>query len=254
MNRRVERIGPHTLILGDAYAVAPGLGHFDACAADPQYKFDNSGGGRYRKARHASNALVELGLDQGFDMRLLKPALADAVVVFCHNDQLPELLTYLTSIYARFALCFWRKTNPQPVHNKHYLPDFEPYVHAWLRHAHPIGNYEDARRCWDGSVSRGGEGRHPTIKPLALMRKIVRNMSGETILDPFMGTGSTGVAAAIEGRVFTGIEIDPHWFEVACRRLEAVVRGQPDPLRDAPPRPAAGPADPGGGPLFMGEA
>ena len=60
-----------------------------------------------------------------------------------------------------------------------------------------------------------------TVKPLALMRYLVRLVTrkGGTVLDPFMGSGSTGIAAIQEGMNFVGIERDPHYYEIASRRL-----------------------------------
>lgn len=252
---REVMIGPHRLIQGDAYAIRPMLGHVDREVMDPPYLFDNSGGGAYRGARHASDAVVDLGLDQGFDPSIIQMGQTDAVVVFCHNDQLATLLPYLAARFDRVCLCFWRKTNPQPVCNKHYVPELEPYIHAWRRRAHPVGGYHDLKRCWDGPVGRGGPGAHPTIKPLGLMRKIVANAGGTTVLDPFMGTGTTGVAAVLEGRVFIGIEQNPRWFDMACRRVQAAVDGTPDPVREidlGPERISGTVTGPvvGGGPLF----
>lgn len=60
-------IGPHRLILGDAYAVRPGLGWMDCDCMDPPYAFNNSGGGAFRKARGASDQIVAEQLDRGFD-------------------------------------------------------------------------------------------------------------------------------------------------------------------------------------------
>lgn len=78
---------------------------------------------------------------------------------------------------------------------------------------------------------------HPCPKPFKLMRWLVERASlpGETILDPFMGSGTTGVAAVKLGRKFTGIEIDPGYFDIACRRIEAALK-QPDFFID-PPKP-----------------
>lgn len=64
--------------------------------------------------------------------------------------------------------------------------------------------------------------KHPTQKPINLLRKLVLLISnkGDTIFDPFMGSGSTGVASLIEGRKFVGCEIDAEYFEIARRRVE----------------------------------
>tara|TARA_R110000851_G_scaffold213951_1_gene366570 strand:+ start:227 stop:1711 length:1485 start_codon:yes stop_codon:yes gene_type:complete len=66
---------------------------------------------------------------------------------------------------------------------------------------------------------------HPTVKPVALMSYLIRLITplGGTVLDPFMGSGTTGMAAILEGRHFIGIERDPEYFEIACSRLEAVL-------------------------------
>lgn len=68
------------------------------------------------------------------------------------------------------------------------------------------------------------EGRHPCEKPITLMRELVCVEDYKTILDPFMGSGSTGVATVLEGRSFIGIERDPGYFDIACKRIEDAQR------------------------------
>jgi len=81
------------------------------------------------------------------------------------------------------------------------------------------------RHRWMGAM-KGSEHRekrvHPTQKPIALLRTIVLNYTeyGDTILDPYMGSGSTGVACIQTGRKFVGVEIDPHYYKSAVRRIE----------------------------------
>ena len=69
-------------------------------------------------------------------------------------------------------------------------------------------------------LANEGEKYHPTQKPLALMRWCLKWIKGQTILDPFMGSGTTGVAAVQMGRKFIGIEREPKYFDIACRRIE----------------------------------
>lgn len=78
-------------------------------------------------------------------------------------------------------------------------------------------------------VPQVDESRHPTEKPVALMKHYVLNSTqvGETVIDPFMGSGTTGIAAVRAGRKFVGIERDPRWFEVAVKRLEAEILAMP---------------------------
>ena len=87
------------------------------------------------------------------------------------------------------------------------------------------GNIDDGDFLTGSGNLRQGTGRnsHPTIKPLALMRylcKLTKTPTGGVVLDPFMGSGSTGCAAVLEGRDFIGIELDEQWVEVARRRIE----------------------------------
>jgi predicted RNA methylase len=71
----------------------------------------------------------------------------------------------------------------------------------------------------------GGPGRHPTEKPVPLMITLVEVVTdrGQVVLDPFMGSGTTGAAALLAGRRFIGIERDPVYFDLACKRLEAAI-------------------------------
>lgn len=218
-------IGPATLYLGDAYAIRPKLGFHDADITDPPYSFRATGGGRYRKRRPMFDRIVAEDLHRGFDMSIVNPLLCGAAIVFAHNDQLAELLSIAQGQFHRHALCVWQKTNPQPIANKHYRPDAEFYVHAWNRGHHPSGTIAEKMRISRITSPRGpARFDHPNTKPDALMDKIVANAAGNSVCDPFMGTGSTGVAAVRAGRRFTGIERNPAYFATAVARIEAAVR------------------------------
>lgn len=93
------------------------------------------------------------------------------------------------------------------------------------------------RFMWHGMLRANGEtrGDHPTQKPIGVMRWAIQQLPADarTILDPFMGSGTTGVAAVKLGRKFTGIEIEPTYFDIACRRISDALK-QPD-MFIAPP-------------------
>lgn len=240
------KIGPHTLHRGDAYEIRPTLGWFDADVMDPPYEFASSGGGAWRKARGASDQIGAEGLDKGFDHSIINPLLCGAVVVFCHNDQLADVVpeiadddrqeydallvadmfARLRPKFRRAVLCQWIKSNPSPHRNKHYLADTEPYIHAWNRGYHPVGEHHDMHRHVTAPVGRSKEFGHPTVKPDRVMDKIMRNVQAQSICDPFMGTGSTGVAAIKAGKIFTGIEHNPVHFETAIARISAAYEGE----------------------------
>ena len=92
----------------------------------------------------------------------------------------------------------------------------------------PVRHLE-AGRC------NGDKWNHPTQKPLPLMLWCIGFTKGKTILDPFMGSGTTGVAAIQMGRKFIGIEREPNYFDIACQRIEqAAAQGQmfaPEPVK-----------------------
>jgi site-specific DNA-methyltransferase (adenine-specific) len=223
---RVEIIGGATLHLGDCAEIMPGLSGFDVLETDPPYDFDARGGGMFRNARKAMGEIVRLGLDQGFDLESLPLDQVNAAAIFCHNDQLPEITTLMKVRFDRFVVLSWRKLNPLPLANRHYRPDTEFWVHGWRLGFAPEGDLRAKARYWDGAAGKS-EWDHPTVNPLALMHKVVGNVGGRCVLDPYMGTGTTGVAALEQGRCFIGIESEPKWFDVACRRLEAVVSAPP---------------------------
>lgn len=76
---------------------------------------------------------------------------------------------------------------------------------------------------------------HPTEKPVDLLCDIIDAIPGDDVFDPFMGSGSTGVAAIKRGRRFIGCEINPGHFDTACRRIEAAVKAPDMLIERAPP-------------------
>lgn len=120
--------------------------------------------------------------------------------------------------------CAWVKPDSMPRFNgQGPARGFECFVTSWCA---------PGFRSWNAGGKRGvythlvngpeREGSHPTEKPRRLMAEIVDDFTkpGQTVLDPFMGSGTTGVAATAMGRNFIGVELDPRHFETACRRIE----------------------------------
>ena len=112
-------------------------------------------------------------------------------------------------------------------------PTFASTEYAWTSRDAPARHFIYAV----GAVNQERVG-HPTQKPVALMEWCLGFLpNATTILDPFMGSGTTGVACARLGRRFIGIEIEPRYFDIACRRIEQSQRqadmfvAQPEPAR-----------------------
>ena len=115
-----------------------------------------------------------------------------------------------------------RKQNATP--NRWYMKNVEYVILARKGAAFPINNCGDMT-CHDW-VNPVGKKSHPTEKSVALMRRYIENSTqpGEVVLDPFMGTGATGMACKESGRSFIGFELSEEYYSIACRRMRIMPR------------------------------
>lgn len=114
-------------------------------------------------------------------------------------------------------LLVWNKNNTTP--NRWYMKNREYVIFARKGFAKPINNPSSQTvHNFDNII---GNKQHPTEKPVDLMKLYVENSSqvGDTVLDPFMGIGSTGVACKELGRNFIGVELDKQYFDIATKRI-----------------------------------
>lgn len=122
----------------------------------------------------------------------------------------------------------WHKTNPMPRNmNLHFINSTEAWI--YFTYGARTGTFNNDRKAihdfFETSVAPAGErtfGKHPTQKPIALLSKMIKILSNESdlVYDPFMGSGSTGVAALMNGRRFIGSEVNESYCEISRQRLE----------------------------------
>ena len=207
---REERIGNQRLILGDCREIVGAL-EFDAICADPPYgmAFQSN----HRNVKH--KAIANDG-----DVTLLHWT---CTLPASHSKYVWMRWDNLAQVPMPRSLVTWVKDN-------HSMGDLDhehgrqTEVCAFYRgpdHRWPAYRPNDVLKC-----ARTGNEFHPTEKPVALMREVVGWTCG-VVLDPFMGSGTTLVACQKLGRHGIGIELDPDYFEIACRRVEEAAR-QPD--------------------------
>jgi site-specific DNA-methyltransferase (adenine-specific)/modification methylase len=243
MTPRVERIGLATLYLGDCREIAPTLPRPAAVIADPPYgqgykpsatrRVATDAVGTSRSSKPISSRFAEVrivGDDKPFDPSPWLDAAPIVLLWGAHKfaDRLPPGCWLL-----------WDKLAP--------VRDQGDGEAAWLNRGSPLRIF---RHLWNGMATQPSTEEaarvagtsaqvprvHPTQKPVALMRWCIEQAKvppGGTILDPYMGSGSTGVAAVEMRHPFIGIEIEPRYFDTACRRIEQAQR-QGDLLRDRP--------------------
>lgn len=202
---RTETIGNATLYLGDCITVLPGVGRADAIVTDPPYGIGWVS--EPTKWMRRKGAVAERWDDQPAPD--LSPILdhADRQIVWGGNHYLLPA--------TRAWLCWFKPDAP---------PSMGQFELAWT-------NFDRPTRLFRQSIGETNAERvgHPTQKPLALMTWCLQQaqlVQGEIVLDPYMGSGTTGVAAVRAGLRFIGIEIDDRYFDMACERIENAQRNE----------------------------
>lgn len=201
---------------GDCREVLPTLPKVDLLIADPPYELVAKGGGIAGERKYFAE--ISGFTDGGFDESMLDDF--QNWFCFCSKAQLVRLLQ--KAAVRRWQLVTWNKPNPTPLCNGNYLPDTEYIVHSFQPNR-LFGEFRDKSRYIEFPAQQGN--LHPNQKPLPVIQKLVRlgSQIGETILDPFMGSGTTLRAAKDLGRKAIGIEIEERYCEIAARRLSQEV-------------------------------
>ncbi len=221
MTARVEKIGNATLYLADCREVLPTLGKVDAVITDPPY---GTGGWRRTESGAGSNPsgqLIREAWDAGDTDWLTFGEWP--VLTFWPAARMPQLMAALGN-RQKVRLLYMRKLDPKPQVQGRIAWSVEPIVCA----------SQDGFQLYGGTdwteASTPREGRdavatgHPYQKPLGVMEWLVGKARVDVVCDPFMGSGTTGVACANLGRSFIGIEREPKYFDIACRRIEDAQR------------------------------
>lgn len=213
---REEVIGDCRLILGDCRDVLPTLDKVDGVVTDPPYGIGvdramsktsgmKSGKGLANKGVYESSGWDDAPIDKDtVDLILSKGTKS---IIFGGNYfELPPTKCWL-------------------VWDKEANGNFADAELAWTNLDKPV---RLLRHMWNGMLRKDGEERHghPTQKPIGVMKWCISHLpdGSNTILDPFMGSGTTGVAAVQMGRKFIGIEREPKYFDIACKRIEDAQR------------------------------
>jgi hypothetical protein len=210
---REEIIGDCRLILGDCRDILPTLGPVDAglsLLTDPPYGIGEDGGDKNRRRGYKPLVVHErLAWDverPGPDVFRAMLAISREQIIWGGNyfaDLLPPSMGWL----------YW---------DKRMGGDFSDGELAWTSQKRAVRDFSKSPFA---GLSGGHDRVHPTQKPVALMEWCLGFLpEGDAILDPFMGSGTTGVACVNLGRSFIGIEREPSYFDIACRRIEEAPR------------------------------
>jgi len=226
---RLETIGGCELYLGDCMEILPTLNTVDAVITDPPYS--TNGGG---------TSIAGMGTEDAFDiqfyrawfrelLRHFEAVSTDTAAIWATVDWRGCYAIEQAAVGSRFRLAgvgVWHRGGLGMGHA--LRKTFENFVllvgGEWKR-----GKTDEPdvwQHEWYPSSRKHG---HQAEKPVALMKRAIGLTGGRTILDPFMGSGTTGVACVETGRKFVGIEINEKYFDIACRRIEtAMAHGKLD--------------------------
>jgi site-specific DNA-methyltransferase (adenine-specific) len=202
-----------TLYLGDCRDILPTLPKVDAVVTDPpygiSYRSGNSTKGKWNYVRHQEETIT--GDSESFDpahiLELKKPMILWGANFY--SDKLPG-----------GGWIIWDKR--EGIEKTEFTRSDSEL--AYFSESKTITTF---RHLWFGlcRASEVGKHLHPTQKPVALMEWCISKIpKAHVILDPYMGSGPTGVACMNLGRKFIGIEIEPKYFDIACKRIDAAQR------------------------------
>lgn len=214
---RIERIHDATLYLGDCLEILPSLGKVDAVVTDPPYGVNlgaRTGSARYHNVPYASFEDTPSYIE-----RVCVPAVQACLRISPRLAMTPG------------NKCMWLYPRPDDV-GIWYNPastnrgswgfsHANAFIFYYGRDPHNVGRGMRPN-CISGACDPVGDIEHPCPKPLLFMQWLVQRASvaGDRVLDPFMGSGTTGVACAKLGRKFIGIEIEPKYFDISRKRIE----------------------------------
>jgi site-specific DNA-methyltransferase (adenine-specific) len=224
---RKEEIGNATVYLGDSMEILPTLGLVDAVVTDPPYGINtkSDGDGKLNPWADLCNSAFWYTAWIRECHRRLQP---HGALWTCLNWR--SLVTFqkaaLDAKWSIESLLVWDKCWIGPGGSRGLRPSYE-LVALMARENFSIDDrgLPDVQRFKWSSIKPNG---HPAEKPVDLMRFLINNSTVEdaVVLDPFLGSGTTAIAALETGRRVIGIEQDPAWFDLACKRIENSQRQQ----------------------------
>lgn len=206
----------------------------DLIVTDPPYEMGkiSSGGtiNNIAKLNKSLKSLEDADIISGYDIETFNTEFIRVmreinIYLWCNKAQIPKYFDfYVNKHKCTFDILCWHKSNALPTYSNKYLTDTEYLLYFRKGKGKCFPKcYEDAKTYYISSINYKDKKlyKHPSIKPLDLTEKIISNSSKENqvVLDPFMGSGTTGVACKHLHRNFIGIELNKQYFDIAKNRI-----------------------------------
>lgn len=224
--------------LGDSYELIKEIEDksIDLIIIDPPYELDTEGSKENSISKSFANMNNDIkSISKGIDVKIFEEFFrimkVPNIYIWCNKKQIYEYMKYFVEEKkCVFEIMVWIKTNPTPLCGGNYLIDKEFCL--YFRKGYKLNtSFETASTYWISSKNKEDRDsfEHPTIKPLNIIKTLIKNSSNENdiILDCFSGSGTTCVASKELGRQFIGIEIEPKWHKISVERLNGInAKGQ----------------------------
>jgi DNA modification methylase len=224
--------------LGDAYKLIKEIPDksVDCIYTDIPYLIDGGGGGNSELSKRIikmKNTLIDSDIYDGINYDILNDFIRISkklnLFIWCSKSQLLDIMKFFIEKGYNFNLLVWGKTNPTPATNNVWLPDLEYCLHFKETGIKLNDGYELKSKWFISPLNMDDKNQfgHPTIKPLELVKRHLLHATQENdiILDPFMGSGTTALAAKEIKRQFVGFEIDSDYHKIAVDRLNGINKG-----------------------------
>lgn len=210
----------------------------DLIITDPPYDISATNGGgsvnNIKKLNKSLKQLVDAGIDSGYDIPLyctefIRVMKEINIYIWCNKKQIPEYFDFFVNKNkCTFDILFWNKPNALPTYSNKYLTDCEYVLYFRKGRGKCFPQcYKDAKTCYVAPINHSDKKQwnHPTIKPLGFTESMIKNSSrsGDIVLDPFIGSGTTAVAAILNDRQYIGFESSQEYCSVAEKRIQATI-------------------------------
>lgn len=205
-------------------------GSVDLIVTDPPYLFDNGGGGYSALCKRADKLKDNIDfISDDFDWQkcfetLLSLQIIPNMVIFCSNRQLSRTMRFFEDKGLRVSCLVWHKLNPIPLVNNKYMEDVEFVVRvsgegATFNNECP---FDYKRKVYTSGLVSNKNRLHPTQKDLKHISQFIELHSkvGDVVFDPFMGSGTTIVAAHLLNRKSIGVELNDDFYNIAKKRIK----------------------------------
>ena len=234
MNNNPVTIGSATLYLGDCMDMLPTLGKVDAVITSPPYNlggFHQTNNGKSTKWEYENfNDSMPEADYQNWQINLCNQLFkkCDGPLFYSHknrivNGRMISPLCWLEKTKWVIHQCVVvNKGSGANVDKRRFFPVHENVYVCFKDAGDSLSNSDCITDVWNvgGEQTNRKDAGHPAVMPNSVAHKCASAVQAKTILDPFMGSGTTGVAAIQLGRKFIGIEREPKYFDIACRRIE----------------------------------